>query len=102
MVRLDRETDTIERQLGETRKELVGRFEDASTVLANEVAVPLRSEVIDGRSVSKVDMLDHSETLELVQVAIDGREVNIRSCRLRGGGQILGGAMTATIEEALE
>ena len=45
--------------------------------LANEMPVGLRGQVVDGGTVPEVGVDDHSEPLELVEVPVDRRDVNV-------------------------
>ena len=61
-----------------------------AALLADEMSVGRRSDVVRRWSVAEVDVLDNAESLQLVQVAVDRREMNIGRFRLDGGGDLFG------------
>ena len=97
--------DEPESRLGRARqssKQRLGGFERLSTGLAHQVAVTHRCEVICRRTVPEVRVDDHPQTLQLLEVAVNGRHVHIRSPRLDLQGQLLGCAVPVSLEQRLE
>jgi hypothetical protein len=85
---------------GEGLEEADGRLEGGAALLADEVAVGLVGEVVVGRAVSEVGVVDEAEPLELVEVAVDGGQVDVGGEGLHVGGQLLGRAVGASGVEA--
>ena len=74
----------------------------AAALLAQEVPVDGARQVVGGRAVTEVRVHDDAEALELIEVAIDGREVDVGVLRLHLGGQLFGCPVTAGGEECPE
>ena len=49
---------------------------------------------------AQVGVDDDAEALELIEVAVDGRQVDVRGLLLHLGGQILGRVVTLGVETA--
>ncbi len=47
-------------------------LDDLAAALADKVVMGVIGKVVDGRTVSKVDVINDAEALELVQEAVDG------------------------------
>ena len=62
---------------GQTPEELVGGLDHRPAGLADEVGVGERGELVGGRAVPEVGVDDHAEVLEVLEVAVDGREVDV-------------------------
>ena len=69
---------------------------------AHEVVMGVLGQVVDGRPVSEVDVVDDTEALELIEEPVDGRLVDVGMAGLDGGGDLLGGGVIGVIEEGLE
>jgi len=72
------------------REEPIADFEHRSALFADEMAVCCRGEVIGRGAMSQVDVGDDSEPLKLLEVAVDGREVDVGCFELDLGDEILG------------
>ncbi len=61
-----------------------------------------RSQLIGGRAVPEVRVHDYSEPLHIVQVAIDGRDMDVGGAGLNGFGELFGGQVPVGVEEGLQ
>ena len=61
-----------------------------------------RGQVVRGGTVPEVRMDDDAESLELLEVAIDRRQVDVRGLRLDDRGEVLGAVMPRVVEDGLE
>lgn len=75
MVGVDREPGLLERRRRERREELIADLEHRSAFLADEMAVRRRGEVVGRGAVAEMHMGDDAEPLELLEVAVNGRDV---------------------------
>jgi hypothetical protein len=71
------ETVSVPEAAPQTGKRAIRDFDHDPTRLTDQVMVRIVGEVVDGRPVSEVDMVDDPEPLELVQKPIDGGLVHI-------------------------
>jgi hypothetical protein len=83
-------------QLGEQRR---GDLGEAPAAFADEMAVVDRSHVVDRRSVAEVGVGDDAELLELLEIAVDGRRVDIWSSGLDRARERLRGRVLGALEE---
>ena len=74
-------------------EEILGGLEHRPAGLADQMAVGLGGQVVGGRAVAQVGVDDDPEPLELVEVAVDGREVDVGGRGLDLGGQLFGRAV---------
>ena len=81
-------------------EELLGCLNDRPAGLADEVPVALGGEVVGRRAMAEMGMDDDTEPLELLEVAIDGRQVHIGRESLHLGCEVLGRVMGAVGEQA--
>lgn len=81
---------------------VVGNLDDQAALLAHEVVMGVVGEVVDGRSVSEVDMVDHPETLELVQEAVDGGFMHVGLVDLDVGGEFFGRRVAVVVHQRLQ
>lgn len=63
--------------------------DDFSAVFADEVLVNV-AEMVHGRSVADVGVLDHPEFFERVEGPVDGGQVHLGMCRLDDRGEVFG------------
>ena len=87
---------------GQAPEELVRGLQGRPARLADEVAVGQGSQLVGGGAVPKVGVDDDAELLEVLQVAVDGRDVDLGRPRLYRLGQVLGTAVLARLEEHLQ
>ena len=99
---IDGETELLLGAVGQVREQFVRCLDRLATVFAYEVAMGACGQVVRGRSVSEMGMDDNSESFQLLQVAIDRRQVDVRRSRLEDGGKVLGTVMVRIIEYGLE
>jgi glutamate-1-semialdehyde 2,1-aminomutase len=102
VARVDGEPEAITGTFGEGSEDVLGRFDHGATGLAHEVPVGLRREVVGGGAVTEVGVHDDSETFQLIEVAVDGREVHIWCQELHLGGELLSGSVGGVLKEAAE
>ena len=62
----------------------------------------LGREVIGRGTVPEVDVLDDADSLELLKVAIDGREVDVRCEAVDGLGEFLRRSVSLALEETAQ
>jgi len=99
MAWIDGEPKPLSRRSVQTPEEIVGHVQYGATLLADEMAVRAVREVVGRRTMPDVRVHDDAETLQLLEVAIDRREVHVRHLRLHRSGQILRGGMVRRLEE---
>ena len=87
---------------GQGPEEILGSLEHGPARLADEMAVRLRRQMVRGRAVPEMGMDDDPEPLQFVQVAVDGRQVDVGSGSLDRGRQLFGRPVGASLEEAAE
>jgi hypothetical protein len=87
---------------GEAAEHGVGDVDRRPTLLADEVPVGRRGQVIGGRPVADVGVDHDAQALELVEVAVDGRGVHVGQLGLHGCRQLLGAPVLAGREERAE
>ena len=85
--------------LGQPAEERVGGLDHLAALLTDEMSVRSGGQVVRRRTVPKVCVHDHSEPFQLVEIAIDGREVNIWSLFLHLCGQVLCRVVAFGVEE---
>ena len=69
----------------------------------NETAVTAGRQIKGGRLMMlRVGAGDHAEAFEFLEVAVDGRDVDVRGRRLNLGGEFLRVEVSAVIEEGLD
>jgi hypothetical protein len=59
-------------------------------------------QVIDGSSVSQMDVIDHADLLESVERSVDGRDVDRREPHLDAARDVVGGQMTPGLHHGLD
>jgi len=87
---------------GQAVEEAVGDLYQLAALLADEVPVHRRRQVIRRRTVSEVGMDDETEPLELIEVAIDGRDVDVGSLALDLVAELFGRPVAIGCEERTE
>ena len=83
-------------------EQLVRRFDRVATVFADEVAMGTGGQVVRGRPMPEMGMDDNAEPLQLLQVAIDRRQVDVGGSRLDEDGEVLGAVVAGIVEDGLE
>ncbi len=63
------------------------------------MTVTRRREVVGRGAVAEVDVLDGSKVLQLVEIAVDGREVHVRGAAVDLGCQLLCRAVPVRFDE---
>ena len=77
VMRVDREAELGLRGSCEAFEHFVGRLDRRAALLTDEMGVRVRGELIRRRSVTEMRMHDHAELLQLLEIAIDRREVHV-------------------------
>ena len=85
--------------LARPRNRRVGRLDHLPALLADEVPVRRSREVVRRGPVAKVRVDDHAQSLELVEVAIDGRKVDVGRLLLHLGRQVLRRVVALGVEQ---
>ena len=83
-------------------EQLVRRLDRVATVFADEVAMGTGGQVVRGRPMPEMGMDDDAEPLQLLQVAIDRRQVDVGGPRLDEDGEVLGAVVAGVVEDGLE
>lgn len=99
MARIDGEPKPISRCSVQTPEEIVGHVQDGAALLADEMAMRAVRQVVGRRTMPDVRVHDDAETLQLLEVAIDRREMHVRHLRLHRSGQIFRGRVVRRLEE---
>lgn len=102
MVRIDLEAVPRPGASGQALEQLVWRLEDIAALLADEMAVSTSREVIGRRAMAKVGMDDDTHPLQIFQIAIDRREMDVGRLRLHRLGEFLGGPVARLVEKDVE
>ena len=79
-----------------------GALTAVAAVFAHEVAMGTGGQVVRGRTMPEMGMDDDAEPLQLLEVAIDGRQVHVGGPRLDDGGEVLGAVVARVVEDGLE
>jgi hypothetical protein len=99
---IDRESKARSNGSGQVREQLDRSLDHRSALLTDEVGVGICGELVCRRAVPEVRVHDHAEPLELIEIAIDGRQVDVRGARLDSFRKLLGGQMLLGLEKGLE
>ena len=102
MVRVDSEAVLGSRTALQRTKELIGHFDDHTTVATDQVAVVFAREVVGGSTVAQMDVLDHTKAFQLLEVAVDRRDMDVRCSAVDLGGQLVGSAVPACLDQATD
>ena len=87
---------------GQALEQLVRCLENVSAFLADKMTVSARCQVIGRRSMAKVGMDDHPHPLQILQIAIDRREVDIGRLRLHRFGEFLRRPVARLVEKDMK
>ena len=90
MMRIDGEPEAGPCLLREPVEERVGNLDQLPAVLAHEVTVHRGGQVICRWAMPEMGVHDDTEALQLVEVAVDGREVDVGGLGLHFAGELLG------------
>ena len=99
MVGVDREPVLREGGRCERREELITDFEHRPAPFADKMAVRRGGEVVGRRAVPEVHVGDNAEAFEFLEVAVDGRDMDVGSLNLNLGGEILRGPVVGRPEQ---
>jgi hypothetical protein len=89
VVRIDCEAKLRQGALGQTVEDWFGHLDERAAHFAHKVTMHRRCEMVRGRPVPEVGVHHHTKPLELLKIAIDSREVDIRRHLLDFGRQVL-------------
>jgi hypothetical protein len=85
--------------LRQAPKQLIWSLHRKAAVLTDEVAVSAGRQVVRGRAMPEMGVDDHAQFLQLVEIAIDRREVHVGGLGLDLVGNVLGCAVAGAVEE---
>ena len=88
MVWIDREPEPGLGVLGQAAEQGVGRLDHLPALLADEVPMRGTGQMVRRRAMSQVRVNDNTQSLQLVEVSIDGGQVDVGSLFLHLCGQI--------------
>jgi hypothetical protein len=91
---VDGEPESDPSVLGQAVEQLFGYLNELPALLAHEVTVHGCGQVIRGGAMPEVGVDHDTQALQLIEVAIDGREMDVRSLGLHLGGKLLDGLVT--------
>lgn len=74
-------------------------FNDRSALVADQVVMGVVDEVVHGRPVAEMDVVDHSEVGQRVECAVDGRQVDLGMSAFDLLGERLGGDVMLGVEQ---
>ena len=98
----DLEPELGQGSAGQLVEQFVRHGQRRAAVLADQVSVALSGQVVGGWAVPEVDVLDHAEPLELVEVAVDGGPVDLGVQRPHGRDELVGGTVAGSVEQTPE
>ncbi len=87
---------------GQTSEHLVGSLDHGAAVGTDEMGVGVRSKQVARWTVTEVGVGDDPEVLEVLEIAVDGGQVDVGRPSLHGCGEGLGTHMAVGLEEHLE
>ena len=102
VMRVDGEPELALGLAGQFGEELISRFDPLPAPVADEVGMGVRGQQVGGRPMAQMGVLDDAQLLELLQIAVDGREMDIGGPLLHRRGQGFGRQMAVRVEEDLE
>ena len=102
VVRIDSEAVACFRLTDERPEQHLRYFDRFAALATDKVTVIVTREVIGRWAVSEMDMLNDAEVLQLIEIAIDSRQVDIWRDALDIGGEFFDGAVPIAFVEALE
>lgn len=99
MVRVDGKAELRFRGIGQSGEQGIWSLNHLAAGFADEVPVRRSRQVIGGRPVAKVRVNDDTQPLQLIEVPVNSRQVDIRCLRLDRRRQILCRVVAVAIEE---
>ncbi len=72
MPRVDGEAESCFRPAGQSEEQVVWCLDQRAALLADEMCMRLRGQLVGGRAVPEMGVHDHPEKLEVLQVPVDG------------------------------
>ena len=88
MAWIDREAEPLLRLPGQSPEQIVGSLDGEAAVLALKMGVCVGRKLVSRRSVAQVRVHEHANSLELLQVAINGRQMDVGCPTLHDGGHL--------------
>ncbi len=85
--------------LGQTTEETFRGLDQFAARFTHEVSVGRSGQVIRRGPMTQVGVDDDPKTLQLVEISIDRRDVNVRCLRLHRCGKFFGGVVPRSVEE---
>lgn len=102
MAGLEFEPEVAQQPSSQLVEGLRRHLEHGGTVAAHEVLVSVVDEVVHGRPVSEMGMVDDTELLEVIEKSVDRRLVHVRVDSLHVLGDPLRGLVPRQIQEGAE
>lgn len=102
MARVDHEAVLTLGRGGEGAKETFGRFHLSAADLTDQMSVRLGCEMVGRGTVTQVRVNDDAASLELVEITVNRREMDVRRNALNLFRQFLGGPMRSLLKETAE
>ena len=88
--------------LCQTTEETLRGLDHLAARFTHEVSMGRSRQVVGGGSVAQVRVDDDAQALQLIEVPVDGRDVNVRCLRLDRCRQLFGGVVAGFFEEHTE
>jgi hypothetical protein len=99
VVRVDVKPETRSSRPRQACEELGGRLDRGAAFLTDKVSVRPGCQVVRRRAMPEMGVDDHPEAFQFVEVAVDGRYVNVRSLELDSRGKLLRRVMALDLEQ---
>ncbi len=93
MTRIDGESEPLPGRSVQTPEHVLGHIDDRAAMLADEMTMGMVGQVVRRRAMAEVCVHDDAELLQLVEVAINGRQMHVWRPELDRGGQFFGRGM---------
>ena len=102
MVRVDIEAEARPGRPGQTLEHIFGHLDHGPALFADQMPVSERSQMIGGRTMAEVRVDHHPEALELIEITINRRQVDVRRPAMDLLRELLGGPVARGVEESME
>lgn len=102
MARVDLEAVLGANPTAEAAERLLGNLDHNPTPPADQMVVRVVGEVVHGRTVAEVDVVDDTEPFEVLQEPVHRGLVDVGLAGLDGDGQLLRRGMPVVVDEGQE